>query len=426
MIRHRRIFQRTPLSGVGSPTVLLGPGFVNPGITYTADTNLTYFDSTGTLQTAGVNTMVLDYDPSTLALRGYPFWEARTNSIRNNTMQGASAGTPGTMPTNWTTFTALTGLTRTVVGTGTESGVNYIDIQLSGTPSSAGTYFINYETTTQIAASNGQTWSGGAFYKLAAGALTGISAFDHFVAEENAGGSQLGGGSITFTPTSSGLAIQRQSVAYTNVNASTAFEGAFVRLTLTGVAINITLRIGLPQLELGAFATPVIKTTNAAVTRAAPSCAITGSAFSGFWNIAQGSLLVSIIKASTDLSKIIAIDNGSAGLTTNGIDIDIATTTQVRTLGFAASAAQWSIAPATSFSAGIIQKYAVGFATDSIGFSPNGAAASTDASAIIPSSGITQMTIGNWAGGSFLNGWINSLLYYPVRLPNASLQSLST
>lgn len=60
-------------------TQLLTSDYKFPGITYTQSGNLTYFDSTGTLQTAAVDTMVRDYDPSTLVLRGYPFWQASTN-----------------------------------------------------------------------------------------------------------------------------------------------------------------------------------------------------------------------------------------------------------------------------------------------------------------------------------------------------------
>jgi hypothetical protein len=44
-----------------------------------------------------------------------------------------------------------------------------------------------------------------------------------------------------------------------------------------GVAIDITLRIGMPQLEQGAFATSVIPTTTATVTRATDVASINGT-----------------------------------------------------------------------------------------------------------------------------------------------------
>jgi len=56
----------------------------------------------------------------------------RTNSIRNSTMVGAVAGNPGTLPTNWNVSGAV-GLTRTIVGVGTELGLQYVDFRFNGT-----------------------------------------------------------------------------------------------------------------------------------------------------------------------------------------------------------------------------------------------------------------------------------------------------
>ena len=98
-------------------------------ITFTRASTATYFDSAGVLQSAAVDQPRLDYNPSTLAAQGYLIEESRTNSIRNNTMVGAVVGTPGTIPTNWQVFTNVTGLTRQIVGTGTENGITYIEVK---------------------------------------------------------------------------------------------------------------------------------------------------------------------------------------------------------------------------------------------------------------------------------------------------------
>src|SRR5262245_45817020 len=67
--------------------------------------------------------------------------ESRTNSIQNNSMQGAVAGvigSGGAYPTNWSNNSGggnnPAGLTVTIVGTGTELGIDFVDIRWNGTP----------------------------------------------------------------------------------------------------------------------------------------------------------------------------------------------------------------------------------------------------------------------------------------------------
>ena len=54
----------------------------------------------------------------------------------------------------------------------------------------------------------------------------------------------------------------------------------------------------------------------------------------------------------------------------------------------------------------------------------NGGTVSTDTSGSIPS--VNKLEIGSIAGSGFLNGWIQSIQYYPQRLPDSTLQALST
>jgi hypothetical protein len=209
-------------------------------ITFSRGTNATYFDSAG----------VLKYAPN--------------NAIRNNTGVGAVAGTPGTLPTNWSTFTPLTGLTREIVGTGIENGINYIDIRLSGTPSGAGLYLINFEANNQTSALNGQIWSGSSYFKLQSGTLAGVSSLVLRTSALDAALAEVSTSSQSFTPTSSALNTQRIIATLTNASASVLYEIVYLRLSLSGAAIDITLRIGLPQLEIGNTAGPAIPTSGTA------------------------------------------------------------------------------------------------------------------------------------------------------------------
>jgi hypothetical protein len=68
---------------------------------------------------------------------------------------------------------------------------------------------------------------------------------------------------------------------------------------------------------------------------------------------------------------------------------------------------------------------AIAFATNDIAACSNGGTVLTDATATVPTTNITTMAVGNWAGNNYLNGWISSLSYYGARLPNATLQALT-
>lgn len=59
-------------------------GTLDPRITFTRASTGTYFDSTGTMQTAATNAPRWDYNPTTLVLNGLLIEEARTNLLLNS------------------------------------------------------------------------------------------------------------------------------------------------------------------------------------------------------------------------------------------------------------------------------------------------------------------------------------------------------
>jgi hypothetical protein len=230
-----------------------------------------YIPTTSTINSAPR----FDHNPTTGESLGLLVEEARTNSIRNNTMVGAVAGTPGTLPTNW--GIDVPGLTTSVIGTGTSNGISYIDIRLNGTTSASyGNIF--FESSSGIAATNAQTWAHSLWLSTVGGTTTNLGTIRHAFDLYSSTSSYL----TTVVSNLTGLSASqsRFSAALTTNNASTAFaRPSLSMLWSSGAAIDITLRIGLPQLEQGAFATSVIPTVAATVTRAADVASITGSNF---------------------------------------------------------------------------------------------------------------------------------------------------
>jgi hypothetical protein len=215
-----------------------------------------YFDSTGTYKQATANVAREDYDPATIVAQ---------NAIRNSAAAGAVAGTPGTAPTNWT-FVVPSGLTGTVVGTGTENGTPYVEYRWAGTVNAAGQILIAYfeSGAGSPAASSGQTWTNSASVRLTGGSLAGVNMVIG-MDELDAGNALLVGGTVAFAPSAAALGTSRPAYTRTLTNASTAKVRPYVYSALAnGATIDITLRIGLPQLEQGSVARAPIATTGTA------------------------------------------------------------------------------------------------------------------------------------------------------------------
>ena len=339
-------------------------------------------------------------------------------------MVGAVAGTPGTLPTNWSVFTSLAGLTREIVGTGTENGITYIDIKLSGTPSAAGSYFINTESNTQAVAANGQTWTSSAYFKLQAGTTTGLSGFSNNVSPRDSLGNTVGNASTAFTPTSAALITQRVSSTVTNSSALTAYELQFIQINLSGVAIDITLRIGLPQLEQGAFATSPILTSTAAATRAADVVSSTGSNFSSWYNQTQGTMFAEVAVAQPNTGGNQFVFRTGDNTYNNAIAINIPGQAQLSTAS--GGTFDGSANSVSNLVANVSAKIGAAYETNNLGISLNGATAVTDTSATMPT-GLNRADIGSDHAG--LNrvkaGTIKRLTYWPQRLPNSTLQSIT-
>jgi hypothetical protein len=395
-------------------------------VTFTRASSGTYVDSAGVLQTATTDVPRFDHNPTTGESLGLLVEEARTNSIRNNTGVGAVAGTPGTAPTNWTASTIVSGISREIVGTGTENGIAYIDIRVYGTPGSNGAYSIQPESTGTVSAATGQAWTLSSWIRIVGGSLANISS-PTFYFDERFGAVFVTGGEVSVSYLSS--AQQRYSATRTlsgGVTISTLNAG--VRFAMTnGAAIDITLRIGLPQLEQGAFATSPIPTTTAAVTRAADVASITGSAFSSWYRQDEGTVFAQVIKASeveaSRFPRLWSISDGTTAETITGQRYSTGTFRPSIADGGVGQAV-FDVLPAVT--AGSPGRFCYSFKQDSVAGVVNGGAVATDTSATMPT--VTQIHIGDVAtvfSTTNNNGPIARLTYWPQRLPDSTLQTVT-
>jgi hypothetical protein len=393
-------------------------------ITFTRASGATYFDSSGVLQTVGNNVARLTYNPTTLAPLGLLIEEQRTNSIRNNTMQGAVAGTPGTLPTNWQKAESSS-MAVNIVGVGTENGIQYVDVQYVGTASATTSSSIQFEQNSAIAASNGQTWSISSFVKIQSGTTTGISQIR--IGWEERSGSFLAVQQAVINPTAGvNLSSSRFAFTATNGNASTTFIKPYILFTpINNAAINITLRIGLPQLEQGAFATSVIPTTTAAATRNADVASMTGTNFSSWYRADEGTLYSEWVKngvlsfqsmaqiSDGTTNNVIALAHGSGSPNNVRFDINVNSTNQA------------SLTIVTGSVVGTLYKTIGAYKVNDFAAVANAGTVQTDTSGTIPNTSQFCIGINGALNGGWLNGTIRKIAYYPTRLSNAQLQALT-
>jgi hypothetical protein len=396
---------------------------LDPRITFTRASSATYFDSAGVLQTAASGVArahaYQDHAPSTLAPLGFLIEEARTNSIRNNTMVGAVAGTPGTLPTNWA-LTAAGGniASREIIGVGTESGIAYIDVRyvFSGTA----TANIRFEQSNAIAATSTQTWTGSAFVKIVGGSTTNVIT-NSVITQYNSGFDTLEATSVAFTAQSTPLGTSRPSCTKATNQATVAFVTSAVSVVASAAA-DITLRIGLPQLELGAFATSPILTSGAAATRLADSASITGTNFSSIWNAAEGTLVASAssYRSTAAPNVVVSADNGTIG---NRIQIRRAGNTVNSSFFVGDGGVTQYSQTAGTWALSSIAKTALAYKSADFQGCINGTLATAGTSGTVPA--VDRLIIGGGSSLTNLEGHLQSLTYYRKRLSNQTIQTLT-
>jgi hypothetical protein len=384
-------------------------GALDSRITFTRASAGWAFDSSGTLASHATNTPRFDHDPVTLAPKGLLSEEARTNSLRvTDPRTGSAAGTPGTLPTNWTELLAG-GISRTVVGNGIQNGIPYVDVRWSGT--ATGTSYIYFDTTSFVVASTGQVWAGSAYVALVAGALTNVTT-QLSIREALSAGTLVREGYTVFVPTAT--LVSSRPVRASTLGATT--ERIVLRLNIVSTgAIDLTLRIGIPQLELGAAASSPILSTGAAVTRSVDLPVV---AEMPWFNPSAGTVVAEFM-----LSSVLSA-------TQTVVSIDDATSNERHTLRSASGGATGSSVADGGVSQAVVgsgtlvastaYKFGYAFAANDFAACTNGGTVSTDSSGTLPT--VTRMTLGyRLTSSESLNGHIRRVRYWTARLANPTL-----
>jgi hypothetical protein len=244
---------------------------------------------------------------------------ARINQIRNPRLEAATVGvigSGGALPANMTM--AANGMVRTVVGTGVENGVAYVDLRFSGTATGGGgSSVLTFEGATTMAALNGQSWTCGYFCRLAGGSFANISTCYQSFYGKTSGGVQVAGQTFTTSDkkaliaAATSLGAARWTITGTLTDPTVAFVQSGMNIGFgVGTAIDVTLRIGWPQAEIGGYAsTPILPPVGAPAAAARnadmASVALTGAPCTLLWS---GALAAAAGSAD---QRLVGIDTGA-------------------------------------------------------------------------------------------------------------------
>lgn len=344
-------------------------------------TNATFVGSNGLVQTAGANVARFEYDPTTLLCRGLLVEPTATNlCLRSSDLANAT----------WTKTT----MTATKNATGPDGVASRATtLYCSGADGSC-------KQTVTVAA--------GTFY---------VSAWVR---------RKTGTGAVYFSGDILG-AGWGANIAGSIGSAWTRIKLAAVTATNPQLGFRITvptdeIEVALCQLEVVCHTSP-IETTSATVTRNGDLIQATSTNFSSWYSQTEGTFAVAftllgappastaaLYSASSDSTHFV----GASVSTARSVEFDVTNATAQAAIG------------ATVVAADTLSYIASAYKVNDFATSLNAAAASTDAAGTLPTP--TSLTLGQQSGTVANNAAmvLAKLRYWPLRMSNANLASIST
>lgn len=374
------------------------------------------FGPNGVLRQVAANVPLIEYDPVTRVERGLLVEPGGTNSIRNNTMVGAVVGTPGTLPTNY--GEALQGLTRQVIGTGSEIGVEYIDVRFNGTATASADVSLIFESNTQIVATNGQTWTNSFFIKKVA-EPNAPNDYRMTMEEWTDAAGFIKSASQTIVPTTT-LTRFVQTRALDG-GGTVARVRSLARFNVTnGNTYDFTVRIGLPQMEQSPVATSVMKTSGSTFNRVADVVSLTGA--SSLIGQTQGTLYAEVQITNFTQGQIFSVNDATAS---NRIQLYKFTDSKIYADRISATQSALTSIGTAVLSAGIY-KVAFAYKTGDSALFVNGVQVGSTITQTFTFGSMGKVNIGSrFDNTQTFNDHIRSAVLFPTRKSNAELALLT-
>ena len=174
---------------------------------------------------------------------------------------------------------------------------------------------------------------------------------------------------------------------------------------------------------MGAFATSYIPTSASQVTRAADVASV--NTLSPWYNSVAGTLYAEYDAYAPLSGAAFGVAVLNDGTASNRAYLFLGGGTAAPSFVVTSAGAAQANIGNSAISANTTAKTAGAYAVNDFAIATNAGTVATDASGALPV-GLSKLDLGGFLSGTFLNGHLRRITYYPRRLTNAELQTLTT
>ena len=392
----------TNYTGDGSSGIYIADAQLNDG-----SSALSYYNTDAN----AYNAPRFDYDPVTLAAKGLLVEESRANLLLQS----------NDFFTSWTP----TNITRTLNSILSPSG-NVDGVKIAATATAA-------TALAQSAIVSATSATGSVYVKQG----TSATVANTFTLRNNTTATNLISGTLNYS-----TGVWSYSIGSTGVVVRDAGNGWW-RLEISATAgitsgNSLLFYVGFAggaatagdflyayqaQLEAGAFATSVIPTVASQVTRAADVASV--NTLSPWYNSVAGTLYAEYDAYAPISGAAFGVAVLNDGTASNRTYLFLGGGTAAPSLVVTSAGTSQANIGNSAISANTTAKTAGAYAVNDFAVATNAGTVATDASGALPV-GLSKLDLGGFLSGTFLNGHLRRVTYYPRRLTNAELQTLTT
>ena len=393
---------------------------VDPRITFARASSATYFDRNGVLQLAAAGVPRIDFNPATGECLGLLLEESKTNLLTYSEQLDNAAWTPASNSATRTANNAEapdgTTTADLVDDVSVDFGQLIRQVSVVADDSTSYTFSVFVKKSTSRYLALWLSFSGGTTRER-------VWTYDLDAITSQA---DITSPATSGTITDIGDGWRRITITHANTSEGNTSLGCRLYPAITALgAVDVTATGSVwawgAQLETGLYASSYIPTTSVTVTRSADVATMTGVNFSNWYRQDEGSFVLRasipgfVISGSS--CDVISIGDG----TTNN-------RTRIRVIGASGSADLYvstggvvQVDTADELIVGVNTQFiaTAAYKMNDFALSVNGFAVKTDSSGTVPA--VSQLSL--CTAGS---AWIAGFSFYPKRISNAELITLST